>query len=122
MPDTSSAYTPPPVQDKRLAPPGMLPKNIQSWVLIGIAVVMIAIIAFSGNPSKKPKTAPQAGPAVDPNAERIQEYQKRIEDETRKLQIEQVGLARTQAALGPEHSAVGISLNNLALLLATQGS
>ena len=101
MPDTSSAYTQPPVQDKRLAPPGILPKNIQSWVLIGIAVVMIAIIAFSGNPSKKPKTAPQAGPAVDPNAERIQEYQKRIEDETRKLQIEQVGLARTQAALGP---------------------
>ena len=101
MPDTSSAYTPPPVQDKRLAPPGILPKNIQSWVLIGIAVVMIVIIAFSGNPSNKPRPTTQARPVADPNAERIQEYQKRIEDETRKLQIEQVGLARTQAALGP---------------------
>ncbi len=102
MPDTNSPYTPAPVQDKRAAPPGILPKNIQSWVLTGIAVVMIVIIALSGkNTPKEQHPSPQPGSVVDPNAERIQEYQKRIEEQTRKLQVEQAGLARTQAAFGP---------------------
>ena len=100
MAETNSPLTPAPVQDKRTAPPGILPKNIQSWVLTGIAVVMITIIALTGRnaPKEKPRVDERVVAAI-PNAERIQEYQKRIEDQTRKLQLEQAQLARTQAAL-----------------------
>ncbi len=108
MSDTNSSYTPSPVQDKRTDPPGILPKNIQSWVLTGIALVMIIIIAFSGKSAPKTqRPSSQPSPIVDPNAERIQEYQKRIEEQTRKLQIEQAALARTQAALGPAAGVTG---------------
>jgi hypothetical protein len=41
-------------------PPGILPKNAQTWVIAGLSAVMIAAIAISGNGSKnKP-------PAVHP--------------------------------------------------------
>src|SRR5258706_15936370 len=100
-----SAFTPPPVKDNRTAPPGVLPKNIQNWLLAGIALVMILVIALSGGktPAKKESLPMQA--AVVPSAERILEYQKRIEEETRKLQLQQAELARTQQELSPASGA-----------------
>src|SRR5438132_14202854 len=89
----------PQVQDKRNPPPGVLPRNAQAWMLTGIAAVMIAVIAFSGK--KAPPRASQLATSavVDPNAARIQEYQKRIEEQTRKLQAEQAQLMQSRQAL-----------------------
>ena len=94
----------PQVQDRRVKPSGVLPKNAQAWVLSGIALLMVAVISLSGrNPSKeRSSTAPSpAAGVIDPNAARIQEYQARIEEQARKLQLEQAQLARTQQALAP---------------------
>src|SRR5437868_11214639 len=89
----------PQVQDKRTPPPGILPKNTQAWILTGIAVVMIAVIALSGKNAPPRASQPAASAVVDPNAARIQEYQKRIEEQTRKLQVEQAQLAQSRQAL-----------------------
>ncbi len=94
----------PQVQDRRIKPSGVLPKNAQAWVLSGIALLMVAVISFSGRTPSKERSSPAppaAAGVMDPNAARIQEYQARIEEQARKLQLEQAQLARTQQALAP---------------------
>src|SRR5437899_2598737 len=101
MPDTNDTNQPlvNQIEDKRQKPPGVLPRNTQAWVVIGLALLMIGVIALSGkNPPKgRPDSPPP--PPLDPSASRIQEYQRRIEEQARKLQLEQAELARTRQAL-----------------------
>jgi type IV secretory pathway VirB10-like protein len=92
------------IQDRRVNPAGIVPKNAQAWVISGIALVMVAIIALSGrNPSKdrRATATPQAPTVVDPNAARIQEYENGIEATTRRLRLQQDQLVRTQQTLSP---------------------
>ena len=49
------------VQDKAPKPQGLLPKNVQSWLLIGLAFLMVAIMWLTGG--KKPQTASQSSVA-----------------------------------------------------------
>ena len=44
MIDPGPSSTPEP----RVKPPGVLPRNLQAWVIGGLAVVMMLIILFSG--------------------------------------------------------------------------
>src|SRR5262249_15943664 len=53
----SSSVTPPQVQDRRLKPAGVLPRNAQAWMIGGLSAVMVAIIAFSGGNAPKEKKA-----------------------------------------------------------------
>src|SRR5712692_10112730 len=90
----------PQVQDKRARPLGILPQNMQVRVLGGVAALMVIVIALSGrNPPKEKRVSPPA-PVVDPNAARIQEDEKAVAEQTRKLQLEQAQLARKQQAMG----------------------
>jgi type IV secretion system protein VirB10 len=89
----------PQVKEKSPRPRGLFPKNIQTWALLGIAAVMILVIAFSGrNPDKAP--APAKATVIDPNEARIQEYRNRIEENTRKLAAEQERLRSAKEAAG----------------------
>jgi type IV secretory pathway VirB10-like protein len=99
MSDTNPS-TAPQIQDNRSKPPGVLPKNTQAWVLSGIALLMVGVIALSGKNPPKARVDPTVQSPLDPNAARIQEYQKRIEEQARKLQFEQAQLAHTQQTLG----------------------
>ena len=47
------------VQEKAPQPQGLLPKNVQSWLLVGLAFLMIAIMWLTGG---KKTPAPAAGP------------------------------------------------------------
>ena len=31
-----------PIQDKAPKPPGLMPKNVQTWVMLGLAVLMVS--------------------------------------------------------------------------------
>src|SRR3954470_14720097 len=87
----------PQIQDKRIIPLGVLPKNLQGWAFGGLAAVMMLVITFSNTNAPKPRTASIPPPSiVDPNAARIKDYEKRIEEQTRKLKLEQAELERTQ--------------------------
>jgi type IV secretion system protein VirB10 len=46
------------------APKGVLPKNLQTWVLLGITAIVVVVIALAGNDKPKPPTAKAAGGAV----------------------------------------------------------
>src|ERR1700675_4106698 len=92
MPDPIRDTEQPPVpkgsvRNQMMKPPGILPKNTQTWVIAGLATVMVAAIALSGNGSKSkaPVLPPRQGAVIDPNASRIAEYRNRLEEETRKL-------------------------------------
>jgi type IV secretory pathway VirB10-like protein len=92
------------VRNQMMKPPGILPKNTQTWVIAGLAAVMVAAIALSGNGSKSKAPAPLPRQAViDPSASRIAEYRNRLEEETRKLAAEQATLNQAkQAAAGSD--------------------
>jgi type IV secretion system protein VirB10 len=111
-PTDESAVTPR-VKDKTLRPSGLVPKNTQTWAVLGLGVVMILVIALSGNktsPQTQAKT-PGGTDAIDPNEARIQEYRNRIEEDARKLAAEKERLADTKQALG---SAASQAITNTA--------
>jgi len=87
------------VQEKAQKPQGLLPKNVQSWLLIGLAFLMVAIMWLTGG--KKPptpaKAASSAGPVEAPlevNETKIAEMQNRIQDLQRQQLVAQSALAQ----------------------------
>jgi type IV secretion system protein VirB10 len=101
MADTPKPDVAPQVQDKRTAPLGVSPKNMQSLVLCCVAAVMVIVVAVSGRhaPTKERNPPPDPPPVVGPNTARIQEYQSRIDEQARKLQVEQAQIARAQGTI-----------------------
>ena len=93
------------VRDNAPRPPGVLPKNVQAWVLIGVATVMVCVLAFSGGqspPSGRTDPLTKDDAVTDPNAARIQEYRNRLEAEARKLEAERQRLKQATATLMTE--------------------
>src|SRR5271168_3063887 len=93
------------VQEKSPKPQGLLPKNVQSWLLIGLAFLMVAIMWLTGG--KKPPTparsASSAAPVPAPlevNETKISELQNRIEQMQRDEQAAQSALTQQTRLLG----------------------
>ena len=93
------------VQEKAQKPQGLLPKNVQSWLLVGLAFLMVAIMWLTGG--KKPptpaKAASSAGPVGAPlevNETKIAEMQNRIQDLQRQQLVAQSALAQQTRLLG----------------------
>src|SRR5437879_10667817 len=109
----------PGVTDKRLAPPGILPPNIQRLVLGGVAVVMVIVIFFSGRSTPKARNSSPPGAEttiLPPNEDKVKAYRDRIDEEARKLKKEQAELAWTKKALtGAGSGGSGIDSSALPL-------
>ena len=93
--------TVPTIQDKAPKPPGLLPKNVQSWLLAGLAVLMVLIMWLTGGkkpatPSKAAPLAPAVLPPLEVNEAKIIEMQKRIEELQREQSLAQNALAQTR--------------------------
>src|SRR5579864_9257761 len=93
------------IQEKAPKPPGLLPKNVQSWLIIGLAILMVAIMWLTGG--KKPPTAPRANNAVQPvplpaevNETKINELQNRISELQREQLVAQNALTQQTRLLG----------------------
>ena len=93
----------PTVQDKSPRPPGLLPKNVQSWLLAGLAVLMVLImwLTSGSKPAVRPKAVPLPAvlPPLEVNEAKIVELQKRIEDLQREQAIAQNALHEQSRAL-----------------------
>src|SRR5258708_4948800 len=94
-----------PIKDKAPKPAGLLPKNVQSWVIVGIAVLMILIMWLTGG--KKPQGATKAAlpnvlatPPVEVNETKIAELQNRIQELQRQQLAAQSALAQQNRLLG----------------------
>jgi len=80
--------TPAPVHDRRVQPTGALPKHLQAWLLTGIALAMMVIIAWSTHSAPSRVRVPALAQPVEPNQGRIEEYQRRLDEEVARLQRE----------------------------------
>src|SRR3974390_1115838 len=90
-PDPTSA--PPRIIDRRVWPVGVIPRHLQQWVLIGVAVVMVAVLALSGPPAQPHLTTTvPAAAGLDANQQRIEEYQRHITEQAQRLAAEQASL------------------------------
>jgi type IV secretory pathway VirB10-like protein len=85
------------IKDAAPKPPGLLPKNVQSWLLVGLACLMVGIMWLTGG--KKPdvpaKTVPTSVPSQVPlevSQTKIAELQSRIEDLQRQQLVAQNAL------------------------------
>jgi len=92
------------ILEKAPKPQGLLPKNVQSWLLVGLAFLMVSIMWLTGG--KKPQTptkaasAPAAAPApLEVNETKIAEMQNRIQDLQRQQLLAQNALAQQTRSL-----------------------
>jgi type IV secretion system protein TrbI len=94
-----------PIKDKAPKPPGLLPKNVQSWVIVGIALLMIVIMWLTGG--KKPQATTKSSTSmlqppvpVEVNETKIAELQTRIQELQKQQLAAQSALAQQSRLLG----------------------
>src|SRR5712671_4959172 len=94
------------LEEKAPRPAGLLPKNVQSWLLIGLAVLMVLIMWLTGGkkPTVPAQTLPPA-PAVqaplEVNEAKIVDLQNRIQELQREQIVAQNALTQQSRSLGP---------------------
>lgn len=66
------------VTDRRPVPRGVLPRNVQTWLMAGLAVGMLAIMLLVGRPAPTTRQATTSSAEQAPNAERVRSYQDRL--------------------------------------------
>jgi type IV secretion system protein TrbI len=87
------------MHDQRSAPRGVLPRSLQMWLMIGLAVIILAIILFTGRPAPAPRASAAmrtAEPGLMP-PDRIQAYQRQLAEDEARLRRE---LAQAPPARG----------------------
>src|SRR3954447_8175498 len=91
------------VSDRRPVPRGVLPRGMQTWLMVAVAVGMVAIILVAGRP-EPPARAPSVAVAtpVTANADRVRDYQDRL----RVLEARTVQEAQAQAITAPQRPAL----------------
>jgi type IV secretion system protein VirB10 len=84
------------VQDSRVAPQGVLPRQIQTWLMVGLAFVIVLIILVTGHsdpPAKSSAGTKPPAPTLAP-ADRIRSYAQQLADEeTRQRDVPNVDAA-----------------------------
>lgn len=93
------------VQEKAPKPPGLLPKHVQSWLLAGLAVLMVLIMWLTGGkspsaPAKTARSGVPAQPPVEVNETKIADLQNRIAELQREQLVAQSALAQQARILG----------------------
>lgn len=94
-----------PIQEKIPKPPGLLPKHVQSWLILGLAVLMVVIMWLTGGKkaqtaSKSNAPAAQAPAPLQVNETQVAEMQSRIQELQRQELIAQNALAEQGRVLG----------------------
>lgn len=70
--------SPPTVTDHRPVPRGVLPRGVQTWIMAGVAVMMLAIMFLVGRSDPPARTGPAPAAAQAPSADRVRDYQERL--------------------------------------------
>ena len=95
----------PQVHDYRTIPSGVVPAHLQQWVTLAVVLGMVAILSVAGAPTSKSRSgsAPNSAAAVvDVNQQRVEDYQRRVQEQAQRLAAEQAALQRAKQALtGP---------------------
>lgn len=108
----------PQIQEKAPRPPGLLPKHVQTWLLVGLAFLMVTIMWLTGGkksqaPAKTSSLVPAQAP-LEVNESKIAELQSRIEELQRQQLAAQNALAQQTRALGAAGAESGPPENDSA--------
>src|SRR2546421_11658295 len=78
MADNASGTVP--LTDSRIAPRGVLPRNAQTYLMLAVAVGILAIIVLTGKrePDSRPAPTATTPAATGLNPERLRDYQDRL--------------------------------------------
>src|SRR5689334_20912665 len=104
--DTPTPTAPGPIRDQRIPPRGVLPRQLQTWLMVGLAIAILGIILVTGHTTPAPRTGPPVG-ASTPLAlapDRIQAYQRQLADDEARLRRELAAASAPEPP--PAHSAV----------------
>lgn len=78
MADQPDAPGTAPVTDRRPVPRGVLPRGVQTWLMVALAVGMLLIIFLTGQPEAPAGARTSSTPLQTPNSDRVREYQERL--------------------------------------------
>src|SRR5881296_1460616 len=82
-----------PIEQKAPKPPGLIPKHVQNYVILGVATVLIAIIWLTSGGEKrslKPTPTAQATPDFSRlNQAKLEEYRNQLAAQERLLREQQ---------------------------------
>jgi type IV secretory pathway VirB10-like protein len=94
-----------PIEEKAPKPPGLLPKHVQSWLIVGLALLMVVIMWLT-SPKKPQAQAKSNTPVTQPaaamqvNQTEINELQNHIAELQRQELVAQNALAEQTKVLG----------------------
>lgn len=83
-----------PVVDRRPVPRGVLPRGVQTWLMVAVAIGMLFIIFLTGRPEGPAPTRTATAAVVPPTADRVRDYQERL-----RMLDEQVAREAREAAM-----------------------
>jgi type IV secretion system protein VirB10 len=97
------------VQEKAPKPPGLLPKNVQSWLLISLALLMVLIMWLTGGKKTQPVAkaippSPMVQAPLEVNDAKIAELQNRIQELQREQLLAENALAQPNHLISPTTS------------------
>jgi type IV secretion system protein TrbI len=101
-PPSSSHETRAAVRDRRPFPPGALPRQLQTWIMVGLAALILGVILMTGRPDPGPVVpiSPAAATTGLIPPARVRSYQDRLaEQETR---LRQEAAAPVPGVMAPE--------------------
>jgi type IV secretory pathway VirB10-like protein len=86
------------VTDHRTPPRGVLPRRMQTWIMLGLAVGILGIIMLAGRPEPAPHAVTSGPTALTPNPDRLRDYQDRLRvlDERSRVQPTEPPMVRPQ--------------------------
>ncbi|MGE3844339.1 MAG: TrbI/VirB10 family protein [Vicinamibacterales bacterium] len=98
-----------PVVDRRPVPRGVLPRGVQTWLMVALAVGMLGIIFLTGQPNPPVRMTQTAASAAPPSSDRVREYQERLRmlDEQAARDAQQAALQATAPPMSGEPSQGG---------------
>lgn len=67
-----------PVTDRRPVPRGVLPRGVQTWLMVALAIGMLFIIFLTGQPESPGSTRTSTAAVQPPSADRVRDYQERL--------------------------------------------
>jgi len=98
-----------PVVDRRPVPRGVLPKGVQTWLMVVLALGMLGIIFLTGEPNGPPTARPATPPSSTPTTDRVRDYQERLRllDDQAARDLRQAALDAQAAPMFREPDEVG---------------
>lgn len=85
-----------PLRDQRTQPPGVVAKQSQSYLIVGLSVVILLAVLFSKNhakPTSKPLAPVSTAPTSEANQRNIERFQEDLTAEQRQVEAQRQGAA-----------------------------